>query len=1077
MLNVTPAAVLAPTFSDSHFVDQPVFTGLSQPTTIRFASDGRAFVAEKSGIVKEFDSIAATTATVVVDLRTVVHNWWDRGLLSLAVDPHFLTGSPYLYLYLVYNAPPGQVAPFWPSTSCPSPPGQTTDGCVVTSELVRVTVNTTTNVASTTDVLIHDWCQQFPSHSGGAMVFDSSGNLIVTGGDGASFTGIDYGQRGGTLPNATTPVTPANPCGDPPGGVGVAATIPTAEGGSLRAQDVRTSGDPTGLNGTIIRVDPATGLGIAANPLAASADANNRRLVANGFRNPFRMTSRPGTDELYVGDVGDQTWEEIDLVNPPANTPLTPTTLPNYGWPCYEGPSIDGAWQGLGTNLCNGLYGQANAVTQPVYAYSHTNAFASQVGPCFVPDGSGRMSSSISGLAFYEGASGASIDFGGVSSTQYKGALFFTDYSRNCLGVLFPDLVTGRPDPSTMQQIASNLSHPVDLVTGAGGDLYYVDLDGGIVHRISYHLKPLASASVTPTVQKAPYTFTLDGSASTDPDTNDYIASYNWYLNGQSDTTGAPDATSSSPTYDWLVNTPGVYTVRLKVITHFGLDASTSVGVDASNAPPVPVIDTPSASLTWTVGDKISFTGHATDTEDVTIPPSGLQWELVIHHCPAGIVICHLHFIQTWPAGTDGVASGSFSAPDHEYPSWLELRLTATDSHGASATTSVLLYPNAGTLTAGSSVPGVHVSVDGTTQPNPATPVTYVRGGLATVNAPVTAVASGKRYRFTGWSDGGSAIHDVIVGTNAKPDVAITAQYVLDAPDSCSAATTASPTGTWLTDYLNGDGGAANTNQDWFRFSLTSARRVVVTAGSLSVDAKLELRSSCSTILATSDHTGNRFEQVTKSLKAGTYYLHVIAKAGTRSNAPYVVRFRVLSSKDQVISYVATRNGATVRVAGEVMNNSGKTSGRITVTATFLNGTKTVATLKAVAFANRVWDGGVTPFVLSGTVPTYTTLRLTAAAAAPVSGPTLAITSIVYSAGPGGSTVEKGTVKNTGSKSARSVTVARTWYGARGEVLGVGYGHLSPSTLAPGKSGTFTITRPAGLTTLQATGSQWRAVL
>ena len=166
-----------------------------------------------------------------------------------------------------------------------------------------------------------------------------------------------------------------------------------------------------------------------------------------------------------------------------------------------------------------------------------------------------------------------------------------------------------------------------------------------------------------------------------------------------------------------------------------------------------------------------------------------------------------------------------------------------------------------------------------------------------------------------------------------------------------------------------------------------------------------------------------------------------------------------------------------MRVAGEVMDNSGRTNGRITVTATFLNGTKTVATLKATAFANRVSDGGVTPFVIAGTVPAYTTLRLTATAASPVSGPTLAITSLAYSAGTGGTTLEKGTVKNTGTKTARSTVVARTWYGARGEVIGVGYAIVSPSTLAPGKSGSFTVTRPAGLTTLQATGSQWRGVL
>ena len=1054
--------MLAPTFGNGHFVDQPVFTGLTQPTTIRFASDGRAFVAEKSGIVKEFDSLADTTATVVVDLRTQVDNYWDRGLLSLAIDPNFLNAQnpkPYLYLYMVYDAPPGQVAPVW-NDACPSPPGATTDGCVVTSELVRLTVNAATNVATATDVLIHDWCQQFPSHAGGAMAFDSSGNLIVTGGDGASFSGVDYGQRGGTLPNAVSPVTPANPCGDPPTGVGAATTVPTAEGGSLRAQDVRTSGDPTGLDGTIIRVDPATGLGVASNPLAASADANNRRLVATGFRNPFRMTTRPGTNELYVGDVGDQTWEEIDLVNPPANTPLTNTTLLDYGWPCYEGPNKSG-WQSLGLNLCTSLYNQANAVTSPVYGYSHVNS-NSPVGPCFVGDASGKMSSSISGLAFYEGASGGSVPFGGPNSTAYRGALFFTDYSRNCLGVLYPG-ANGRPDPTTMQQVASGLSHPVDLLTGAGGDLYYVDLDGGMVHRISYHLDPIASATYAPSVFLGPGVAHLDGTGSTnpDPDPNNYIEHWDWYLQGQADVSGAPDGTGS--TYDWSVPSAGIFPVTLKVVTHLGQVATYKFNVDASDAPPVPVIDTPSSSLTWTVGDTINFTGHATDTEDGAIPAADLSWELVMHHCPAGVVICHLHFIQTW----SGQAGGAFVAPDHEYPSWLELRLTATDSHGASTTTSILLQPKTATLTTAASLAIVNVSVDGVTQPNPST-LTYIKGGLATVGAPLTATSGGHAYRFSQWTDSASAVHDVVVAA----DTSITAQYVPDAPDACAAATTASPVGSWLTDYLSGNG-----DQDWFRFSLTSTRRVVMTAGSLPVDAKLELRSSCGTLLASSDHAGTRFEQITKVLKAGTYRLHVTANGGAHSGSAYVVRFRSLASGDPVLSSTATRAGSTVRVAGEVMNNSAKTSGRITVTATFVNGSTTVATIRAFAFATRLSDGSITPFQLSGTVPAYTTLRLTATSASPVGGPTLSITSLAYSAGAAGTVLEKGTVKNVGSSTARNPTIGRTWYGNRGEVLDVGFATVSPTSLAPGRSGSFTVTRPAGLTTLQASSSQWRATL
>ena len=59
-------------------------------------------------------------------------------------------------------------------------------------------------------VLIEDWCQQYPSHAGGGLEFGADGALYVSGGDGASFNFADYGQDG----------NPVNPCGDPPGGVG-----------------------------------------------------------------------------------------------------------------------------------------------------------------------------------------------------------------------------------------------------------------------------------------------------------------------------------------------------------------------------------------------------------------------------------------------------------------------------------------------------------------------------------------------------------------------------------------------------------------------------------------------------------------------------------------------------------------------------------------------------------------------------------------------------------------------------------------------------------------------------------------
>jgi glucose/arabinose dehydrogenase len=100
------------------------------------------------------------------------------------------------------------------------------------------------------------------------------------------------------------------------------------EGGALRSQDVRTTGDPTGLDGAILRVDPDTRGAMAGNP-NTTGDAGARRIVAHGLPIPFRFALRPGTNEVWTGDVGWGSWEEINRVVPGA--------VRNFGWPCFEG--------------------------------------------------------------------------------------------------------------------------------------------------------------------------------------------------------------------------------------------------------------------------------------------------------------------------------------------------------------------------------------------------------------------------------------------------------------------------------------------------------------------------------------------------------------------------------------------------------------------------------------------------------------------------------------------------------------------------------------------------------------------
>src|SRR5262245_2902549 len=104
------AATTADVTLPAGFQESVAIDGLTFPTNFRFASDGRIFVAEKSGLIKVFDNLSDTTPTIFADLRSQVDDYWDRGLLGLALDPNFPT-APYVYVLYTYDAGPGQTAP------------------------------------------------------------------------------------------------------------------------------------------------------------------------------------------------------------------------------------------------------------------------------------------------------------------------------------------------------------------------------------------------------------------------------------------------------------------------------------------------------------------------------------------------------------------------------------------------------------------------------------------------------------------------------------------------------------------------------------------------------------------------------------------------------------------------------------------------------------------------------------------------------------------------------------------------------------------------------------------------------
>ena len=103
------------------FSEETVFSGLTEPMAVRFAPDGRVFVAEKSGLIKVFPNLTTNTPTVFADLRTNVYNFWDRGLLGLALDPNFAT-NPYVYVLYTYDGVIGGPAPKWGAPGVDSDP-------------------------------------------------------------------------------------------------------------------------------------------------------------------------------------------------------------------------------------------------------------------------------------------------------------------------------------------------------------------------------------------------------------------------------------------------------------------------------------------------------------------------------------------------------------------------------------------------------------------------------------------------------------------------------------------------------------------------------------------------------------------------------------------------------------------------------------------------------------------------------------------------------------------------------------------------------------------------------------------
>ncbi|HTV25941.1 MAG TPA: PQQ-dependent sugar dehydrogenase, partial [Polyangiaceae bacterium] len=257
-----------------------VASGLVAPIALRPAPDdsGRLFVADQTGVIRviEGGTLSPTPVLDLTDRMLPVDPTYDeRGFLGFALHPDFENNGR---VFVHYSAPARAGAP---------------DGFDHTSVIAEVSLAAADGGPNERVILEVDHPQS--NHNGGAIAFGPDGYLYIGFGDGGAANDVALGH--------------------------VDDWYEVNEGGN--GQD-RT----TNLLGSILRIDVNGTQPYAVPADNPFADSPMPEVWAYGFRNPFQFSfDRGGTNQLFAGDVGQNLWEEVDIV----------TSGSNYGWNVKEG--------------------------------------------------------------------------------------------------------------------------------------------------------------------------------------------------------------------------------------------------------------------------------------------------------------------------------------------------------------------------------------------------------------------------------------------------------------------------------------------------------------------------------------------------------------------------------------------------------------------------------------------------------------------------------------------------------------------------------------------------------------------
>jgi PKD repeat protein len=338
---------------------------------------------------------------------------------------------------------------------------------------------------------------------------------------------------------------------------------------------------------------------------------------------------------------------------------------------------------------------------------------------------------------------------GSAFPDQYNHVVFFGDYLRH-------DIEAVSFDPTYSTEISdtifdSNAGTIADLVEGPDGSLYYVGVYEGKFYRISATgpFAPTAAASAVPNAGSAPLQVQFSSAGSSEP--YGLPLSYSWDFGD-----GAPTDTSANPSHQYAAS--GTYTATLTV-AHGGQSATATTNVVVGQSPPAASIDTPALNAMYNGGDTISFSGSATDPNQVGNPPlpaSAYTWKA--DFISNGVAQpFYLHQVASPFFGpVTGVTSGTFRIPadnSNTPGSFYRVTLTVVNSGGIATVVTRDINPNLTNLTVSSNVAGGGFFVDGAWYKSTYSAQDVVGVQHVLIGAPLQSIG-GQRYRLSGWADG-----------------------------------------------------------------------------------------------------------------------------------------------------------------------------------------------------------------------------------------------------------------------------------------------------------------------------------